>query len=88
MAILRGEAKFQDAVGKAWTQKLGIRGAANFRMMRLVLDVLVHAGAIQLTDSQLHEVFVETLRLYAPDASAKKNLRKFVDGYLKEMSTT
>ena len=88
MAILRGETKFQDAVVRAWSQKLGVRGATNFRKIRLVLRVLVDAGAGSLTDSELYDLFVRALGLYTPDAGARKNLRKFVDGYMKEMSTT
>ncbi|SET61774.1 hypothetical protein SAMN05216326_1457 [Nitrosomonas marina] len=64
---------------------------ANFQKMRLVFKVLHEAGATRLTDSQLHHLFVEELKLYTSNAKGggvDKALRKFADTYMKQCATT
>lgn len=64
---------------------------ANFQKMRLVFKVLHEAGATRLTDTQLHHLFVEELKLYTSNAKGggvDKALRKFADTYMKQYATT
>ncbi|GAB4119286.1 MAG: hypothetical protein Fur0026_09290 [Sideroxydans sp.] len=65
----------------------GRREQENFKMMRLVFQVLHEAGATRLTDQQLHQLFVDELNLYDRDAEPK-NLRKHADTYMKKSATT
>lgn len=67
------------------------REQANFQKMRLVFQVLHEAGATRLSDAQLHELFVEELKLYSGNAKGGGNakaLRKFADTYMKKSATT
>lgn len=67
------------------------RDQANFQKMRLVLEILHEAGASRLSDAQLHELFVEELKLYSGHAEgggSAKALRKFCDTYMKKSTTT
>ena len=71
--------------------KLAKREQANFQKMRLVLEVLHEAGAIRLSNDQLHELFIEELKLYSGNAKQGGNakaLRKFADTYMKKSTTT
>ncbi|MEI2767730.1 MAG: hypothetical protein V9E86_04345 [Nitrosomonas sp.] len=63
----------------------------NFQKMRLVFEVLYEAGALRLTDKQLHQLFVEELELYTANSKgggSEKALRKFADTYMKKNATT
>lgn len=67
------------------------RDQANFQKMRLVFEVLHEAGATRLSDIQLHELFVEELKLYSGNAEgggSAKALRKFCDTYMKKSTIT
>lgn len=67
------------------------REQANFQKMRLVFEVLHEVGASRLSDSQLHQLFVEELDLYSSNAKSGGNakaLRKFADTYMKRSTTT
>ncbi|MBZ0095387.1 MAG: hypothetical protein K8H75_08495 [Sulfuricella sp.] len=71
--------------------KMGKREQANFQKMRLVFEVLHEAGAISLSDDQLHQLFVKELKLYSGNETGGGNtkaLRKFADTYMKKVSTT
>lgn len=71
--------------------KLAKREQANFQKMRLVLEILHEAGAPRLSDSQLQQLFVEELGLYASNSKGGGNakaLRKFADTYMKKSTTT
>jgi len=71
--------------------KMAKREQANFQKMRLVFEVLHEAGASRLSDSQLQQLFVEELGLYASNAKGGGNvkaLRKFADTYMKKSATT
>lgn len=67
------------------------RKQINFQKMRLVLKVLADAGATRLSDRQLHELFIEELKLYTANSKGggvEKALRKFTDTYMKKNATT
>lgn len=67
------------------------RSQPNFQKMRLVFEVLYEAGALRLTDKQLHQLFVEELKLYTANSKgggSEKALRKFADTYMKKNTTT
>jgi len=56
-----------------------------------VFEVLHEAGATRLSVSQLHQLFVEELKLYSSNAKGGGNvkaLRKFADTYMKKSATT
>lgn len=64
---------------------------ANYQKMRLILKVLSEAGAIRLSNEQLHKLFVEELNLYTANSAGggvEKSLRKFADTYMKQKATT
>lgn len=85
-SMLKEEEFFND-LKNAINGTFGKRERENFKMMRLVFEVLHEAGASRLTDQQLHKLFVAELNLYARDASPK-NLRKHADTYMKKNATT
>lgn len=90
-ATLLEEDKFFSKLKAALTGKIAKREQANFQKMRLVLEVLHEAGATRLTDAQLHEIFVEELKLYSANekgGGSAKALRKFAGTYMKKKSTT
>lgn len=79
--------KFKNAMNG----KNAKREQANFQQMRIVLKVLSEAGAVRLTNEQLHRLFVEDLNLYTANSKgggSEKALRKFVDTYMKQNATT
>lgn len=90
-AVLIDDKRFMTKLKAALSGKLQKREQANFQKMRIVLQVLFEAGAEQLTDEQLHELFIKELRLYSADSRAgdvTKNLRKFANQYMKARATT
>lgn len=90
-AVLVEDERFMGKLKLALNGNLLKQNQANFQKMRVVLRVLFEAGATQLTDAQLHELFVKQLRLYAADSKAgdvTKNLRKFANRYMKVRTTT
>ena len=89
-ALLKDEKFFGD-LKKAINGKMAKREQSNFQKMRLVLEVLHEGGATRLSDAQLHELFVEELKLYSGNAKAGGNgkaLRKFADTYMRKNTTT
>ncbi len=89
-ALLRDN-RFFAKLKAAINGKLAKREQANFQKMRLVFEVLHEAGAIRLSDVELHELFVEGLKLYSGNAKGGGNakaLRKFADTYMKKSATT
>lgn len=67
------------------------RKQINFQKMRLVLKVLIDAGATRLSNEQLYELFVKELNLYTANSAGggvEKALRKFADSYMKKNATT
>jgi hypothetical protein len=90
-AALLQDNSFFAKLKAAINGKMAKREQANFQKMRLVFEVLHEAGASRLTDSQLHQLFVEELDLYASNAKGGGNakaLRKFADTYMKKSATT
>lgn len=90
-AVLVDDKRFLGKLKRALDGKLQKREQANFQKMRFVLQILYEAGATLLTDEQLHELFVNQLHLYSADSKAgdvTKNLRKFVNQYMKAHTTT
>ena len=90
-AALLLDEEFFDALKNAINGPMAKREQANFQKMRLVLEVLHETGATRLSDAQLHELFVEELKLYAGNASGGGNakaLRKFADTYMQKNTTT
>ncbi|CAH1905831.1 conserved hypothetical protein [Candidatus Nitrotoga sp. HW29] len=90
-AALLMDEKFFDSLKNAINGPMAKREQANFQKMRLVLEVLHEAGATRLSDAQLHELFVEELKLYAGNAKGGGNakaLRKFADTYMRKNTTT
>lgn len=90
-AVLLRDNRFFAKLKAAINGKLAKREQANFQKMRLVFEVLHEAGATRLTDGQLHELFVEELKLYSGNAKGGGNakaLRKFTDTYMKKNVTT
>jgi len=86
-ATMQNDDDFKKDLINALNGKKSGREQANFQMMRLILEVLHEAGASRLSNKQLRQLFVEELRLYARDADPK-NLRKWVDTYMKKNATT
>jgi hypothetical protein len=89
-ALLNDEGFFDD-LKNAINGSAAKREQANFQQMRLVLEVLHEAGAVRLSDAQLHELFVEELKLYSGNSKGGGNtkaLRKFADTYMKKNATT
>jgi len=90
-AVLLRENSFFAKLKAAINGKLAKREQANFQKMRLVFEVLHETGAARLSDRQLHDLFVEELKLYswnAKDGGNAKALRKFADTYMKKNATT
>lgn len=90
-AMLLQDTPFFKQLKAAINGKQVKREQANFQKMRLVLEVLHEAGATRLSDDQLHELFVEELKLYSAHAQgggSAKALRKFCDTYMKKNATT
>lgn len=89
-ALLKDE-EFFNALKNAINGPMAKREQSNFQKMRLVLEVLHEAGATRLSDAQLHELFVEELKLYAGNeigGGSVKALRKFADTYMQKNTTT
>lgn len=85
------ENRFFAKLKAAINGKMAKREQANFQKMRLVFEVLHEVGASRLSDSQLHQLFVEELDLYSSNAKGGGNakaLRKFADTYMKKSATT
>lgn len=64
---------------------------ANFQQIRLIFRILSEAGATRLSNDQLHQLFVEELKLYTANTAGggvEKSLRKFADTYMKQYTTT
>ncbi len=90
-AALLQDNRFFAKLKAAINGKMAKREQANFQKMRLVFEVLHEAGASRLTDSQLQQLLVEELGLYASNAKGGGNakaLRKFADTYMKKKATT
>lgn len=90
-AALLKDNRFFAKLKAALNGKLAKREQANFQKMRLVFEILHEAGATRLSDIQLHELFVEELKLYSDNAKSGgdvKALRKFADTYMKKNATT
>lgn len=90
-AALLQDNSFFAKLKAAINGKMTKREQANFQKMRLVFEVLHEAGVSRLTDSQLQQLFVEELGLYASNAKGGGNakaLRKFADTYMKKNATT
>lgn len=90
-ATLLRDNSFFSKLKAAINGRMAKREQANFQKMRLVLEVLHEAGAIRLTDEELHQLFVEELNLYSGNATGggcAKALRKFADTYMKQNATT
>lgn len=90
-AALLQDNSFFAKLKAALNGKMAKREQANFQKMRLVFEVLHEAGASRLSDSQLHQLFVKELDLYASNAKGGGNaraLRKFADTYMKKSATT
>lgn len=90
-AALLQDNRFFAKLKGAINGKMAKREQANFQKMRLVFEVLHEAGASHLDDSQLQQLFVEELDLYASNSKGGGNakaLRKFADTYMKKSTTT
>lgn len=90
-SVLLDDKQFMSKMKAALNGKLHKREQAYFQKMRLVLQVLSETEAAKLTDENLHQLFVEQLRLYTADSKSEdvmKNLRKFANQYLKGRATT
>lgn len=90
-AALLQDNSFFAKLRAAINGKMAKREQANFQKMRLVFEILHEAGAIRLSDAQLHELFVEELKLYSGNTMGGGNakaLRKFADTYMKKNATT
>lgn len=90
-ATLLQDNRFFAKLKAAINGKLAKREQANYQKMRLVLEVLHEAGAMRLNDEQLHQLFVEELKLYSGNTKGggcAKALRKFADTYMKKNATT
>jgi hypothetical protein len=90
-AALLQDNSFFAKLKAAINGKMAKREQANFQKMRLVFEVLHEAGASRLSDSQLHQLFVDELDFYASNAKGGGNakaLRKFADTYMKKSATT
>ena len=90
-AALLQDNRFFAKLKAAINGKMAKREQANFQKMRLVFEVLHEAGASRLNDSQLQQLFVEELDLYASNSKGGGNakaLRKFADTYMKKSTTT
>ncbi|MGC2457149.1 MAG: hypothetical protein WA435_04045 [Gallionellaceae bacterium] len=90
-ATIMKDNRFFAKLKAAINGKMAKREQANFQKMRLILEILHESGATRLSDEQLHELFVEELRLYSGNAKGGGNakaLRKFADTYMKKTATT
>jgi hypothetical protein len=90
-ATLLQDNRFFAKLKAAINGKMAKREQANFQKMRLVFEVLHEAGASHLDDSQLQQLFIEELDLYASNSKGGGNakaLRKFADTYMKKSTTT
>lgn len=90
-AFLIRDSFFFKKLKAALNGNIGKREQANFQKMRLIFEVLYEAGAMSLTDNQLHQLFVEELKLYSGNeigGGNAKALRKFADTYMKKNATT
>ena len=90
-AALLKDNRFFAKLRAAINGKLAKREQANFQKMRLVFEILHEAGASRLSDSELHQLFIEELKLYSSNARGGGNakaLRKFADTYMKKSATT
>lgn len=90
-ATLLQDNRFFAKLKASLNGKLAKREQANFQKMRLVLEILHEAGATRLNDAQLHDLFVEELKLYSGNAKGGGNdkaLRKFADTYMRKSATT
>lgn len=90
-ATLLKDVRFFAKLKAAINGKIAKREQANFQKIRLVFEILHEAGATRLSDDQLHQLFVEELKLYASNdkgGGSAKALRKFADTYMKKNSTT
>lgn len=86
-AVLMRDAAFLNDLQNALNGKLGAKEQANFKKMRLVLQVLHEAKADRLSDNQLMVLFVKKLNLYHAPASAEKNLGEFARNFRNKKST-
>lgn len=83
-AVVLDDKSFFKKLQNALSGRFQKRDQANFKKMRLVLQVLKESGADRLDDDDLHELFVKKLNLYTANISeggSQKSLRKFVDQY-------
>jgi hypothetical protein len=90
-AALLQDNSFFAKLKAAINGKMAKREQANFQKMRLVFEVLLESGASRLSDSQLHQLFVDELNLYTSNSKGGGNakaLRKFADTYMKKSATT
>lgn len=94
-AIILDEQKFLEKVRKAMLGKFTIREQKNYQQMRLVLQVLLEAGAPKLTPEDLHELFVGELNLVRGDGSSKSDkgnvanaLRQFAYQFIKQKAVS
>jgi hypothetical protein len=90
-ATLAQDVNFFAKLKTALSGKMKRREQANFKKMRLVLEIMHEVGAPRLSDEQLQTLFVEELKLYAGYAKGAGNvraLRKFAEAYMKKNTTT
>jgi hypothetical protein len=90
-AALLQDKSFFAKLKAALNGNIAKRKQANYQKMRLVLEILHEAKSEKLNDDQLYGLFVKTLKLYSwneREGGNAKALRKFVDTYMKQNSTT
>lgn len=87
-AVLFGDHKFLKKLRNALSGKLGTREAKQYQKMRFVLQVLHEAGAANMTDHELNDLFVKELKLYSDSqGTSEKNIKEFAYNFKKQKST-
>jgi len=92
-ATLEDDKCFLSSVKKAINGGLSKQAQANADTIRLVLQVLHESGADNLSNDELHKLFVDELKLYAAPAKADigdaaKGIRAIKDRMKKAKATT
>lgn len=90
-AVMLDEQRFLGRVRSAMAGKLTKRDQANFRKMRLVLEVLHETGAPKLSTEALYQLFREELNLVRDEAGegdVRNNLRQFAYQFMKDKSVS
>ncbi|MGQ2964340.1 hypothetical protein [Methylophilus sp.] len=87
-AVLCNDTSFIGRFKKALSGKLGVRESKSYQKMRFILQVLHEADALNLSDKELKQLFVNELKIYSDSQStSEKNLAEFTRKFKAQKST-